>query len=99
MPEEILEDLPFTQLRDRAFDLARHRHDIGFFLELMNHTPAAAAMATEGGSLGEIGGSIVETFEAAREAFSAESIGDLEPLFVARFATYIREHSEEGNAL
>jgi hypothetical protein len=52
-------------------------------------------MATEGGSLGEISGSIVESIEAAREAFSADSVGELEPLFVARFATYIREHTSK----
>ncbi len=90
-----LEDLPYIELRDKAFDLARERHDLKFFLELMNHTPAAAAMATEGGSLGEISGSIVESIEAAREAFSGESVGELEPLFVARFATYIREHASK----
>jgi hypothetical protein len=90
--DTILEDLPYDELRDRAFDLARERHDIGFFVDLMNHTPAAAAMATEGGGLGDIGGSISDVVLAAREIFSAEGVGDLEPLFVARFATYIREH-------
>jgi hypothetical protein len=30
---------------------------------------------------------------AAKEAFGHEKVGELEPLFVARFATYIREHS------
>lgn len=87
-----LEDLPFDELRDRAFDVARARHDVGFFIDLMNHTPAAAAMATEGGGLGDIGGSISDVVLAAREIFSAEGVGDLAPLFVARFATYIREH-------
>ena len=29
---------------------------------------------------------------AARQAFGSDSVGPLEPLFVARFATYIREH-------
>lgn len=90
--DTILEDLPFDELRDRAFDLARERHDVGFFVDLMSHTPAAAAMATEGGGLGDIGGSISDTVLAAREVFSSDSIGDLEPLFVAVFATYIREH-------
>jgi len=91
---EALEDLPYVELRDRAFDLARDRLDIGFFVDLMNHTPSAAAMATEGGSLGDISGSIIDTIGAAREAFSDENVGDLEPLFVARFATYIREHQK-----
>jgi hypothetical protein len=90
--DTILEDLPFDELRDRAFELARERHDIAFFVDLMNHTPAAAAMATEGGGLGDIGGSISDMILSAREIFSAEGVGDLEPLFVARFATYIREH-------
>lgn len=92
---EALEDLPYTELRDRAFDLARDRHDIGFFVDLMSHTPAAAAMATEGGSLGDISGSIIDTIAAAREAFDADAVGDLEPLFVARFATYIRDHTKD----
>ena len=34
----------------------------------------------------------VETVRAARQAFGSDSVGPLEPLFVARFATYIREH-------
>jgi hypothetical protein len=92
MSDFVYEDLPFIELRDRAFDLARERHDLGFFIDLMSHTPAAAAMATEGGGLGDIGGSISDTILAAQEAFTAEGVGDLEPLFVARFATYLREH-------
>lgn len=90
--EPVLEDLPFDELRDRAFECARRRHDVGFFFDLMQHTPAAAQMATEGGSLGDIGGSISETLLAAQEIFSEEALGDLAPLFVARFATYLREH-------
>ena len=43
--------------------------------------------------LGDIGGSFVESVRAARQVFKGESVGDLEPLFRARFATYIREHS------
>lgn len=89
------EDLPYDELRERAFALAEKRHDIGFFYDLFRHTPAMTAMATEGGSLGETSGSIIDLVEAAREAFGPDSVGDLEPLFVARFATYLREH--EGN--
>lgn len=90
MPE--LEDLPYEELRDKAFHLAEERHDIGFFVDLFSHTPAMNAMAGEGGSLGEISGSIIETVRAAREAFGAASVGELEPLFRARFASYVREH-------
>jgi len=87
-----LEDLPYTELRDRAFQLAEQRHDVAFFVDLFRHTPGMFAMADEGGSLGEIGGSIIETIRAAREAFGPASVGDLEPMFRARFASYVREH-------
>jgi hypothetical protein len=36
-----LEALPTVELRHRAFHLARQRHDIGFFWELMKMIPAA----------------------------------------------------------
>jgi hypothetical protein len=88
----VLEDLPYDELRDRAFAVAEERHDLGFFLDLFNHTPAMHNASDEGGSLGDISGSLVESVRAARQAFGQDSVGDLEPLFVARFATYIREH-------
>ena len=31
---------------------------------------------------------------AAKEAFGHDKVGDMEPLFVARYATYIREHEK-----
>jgi hypothetical protein len=92
MADDVLEDLPYEELRERAFSVAEHRHDLGFFLDLMNHTAALGATADEGGSLGEIGGSISETIAAARQVFGKEGVGDLEPLFRARFATYIRDN-------
>lgn len=89
------EDLPYEELRDKAFELAEKRHDLSFFYDLYRHTPAMNAMASEGGSLGETSGSIIELVSAAREAFGSESVGDMEPLFVARFATYLRDHEAE----
>ena len=91
--DAVLEDLPYVELRDRAFTIAEEHHDFGFFVDLFNHTPAMHNAADEGGSLGDIGGSFVESVRAARQVFSGESVGDLEPLFRARFATYIRAHS------
>ena len=88
-----LEDLPYDELRERAFSMAEHRLDIGFFVDLFSHTPAMENVSDEGGSLGDISGSLVESVRAARQVFSSDSVGDLEPLFRARFATYIREHS------
>lgn len=89
------EDLPYEELRDKAFALAERRHDVGFFYDLYRHTPAMNAMSTEGGSLGETSGSLIEIVKAAREAFGSESVGEMEPLFVARYATYLREHETD----
>lgn len=89
---EVLEDLPYDELKDRAFEVAERRRDVGFFIDLMSHTSALGAAADEGGSLGEIGGSISETIAAARQVFGSEGVGELEPLFRARFATYIRDY-------
>jgi hypothetical protein len=92
-PEGPFEDWPYEELRDAAFERARQKHDLSFFVDLMAHTPALAATADEGGSLGEISGSFIETIEAARQAF-AHQPGEMEPLFRAVFATYLREHPE-----
>jgi len=90
--DTVLEDLPYDELRERAFSIAEKRLDVGFFVDLFNHTPAMHDASDEGGSLGDISGSFVESVRAARQVFSGDSVGDLEPLFRARFATYIREH-------
>jgi hypothetical protein len=93
MSEDIvLEDLPYDELRDRAFAVAESRRDLGFFVDLFNHAPAMHDASTEGGDLGAIGGSVIEAVRAARQAFGEDAVGDLEPLFRARFATYVREH-------
>jgi hypothetical protein len=94
MSDEVLEDLPYDELRDRAFSIAEHHLDIGFFMDLFSHAPAMHNVQDEGGSVGDMGGSFVETVRAAKQVFGSESVGDLEPLFRARFATYIREHEK-----
>lgn len=91
---EQLEDLPYEELRHRAFKLAEKRRDMGFFLDLFNHTQSMQDVSDEGGSLGDISGSLIGVIEAAKEAFGHEQVGELEPLFVARFATYIRQHED-----
>ena len=93
--ETALEDLPYDELKRRALHVARENHDIGFILDLLTHTPAARAAADEGGSLGDFTGTVAEMVAAAEEIFGGESVGEAEPLFRARFVTYIREHEEE----
>ncbi len=91
-PDVPYEDWSYEELRDAAFERARHHADVGFFVDLMRHTPAMAATADEGGSLGEISGSLMEVVEAAAEAFRKHASAELEPMFRAVFATYLREH-------
>lgn len=88
-----LEDLPYEELRDKAFKLAEKRRDVGFFYDLLRHAPALENTSEEGGSLGDISGSIIALIDACKEMFGHDRVGETEPLFVARYATYIRAHS------
>lgn len=87
---EDLEGLPYEELHDRAFALAQQRKDIGFFVDLYRHTAAINATADEGGSLGEISGSLYEAVAAVKEAFGRHATVETEPLFRARFIEYLR---------
>ena len=95
MTETPLEDLPFDELRHRAFHLAEKRLDIGFFTELFTHMPGMVAVEGEGGDLGSIGGSFIETVKAVREMLGDDKIDEnTEALLRARFATYILVHEK-----
>lgn len=89
-----LEDLPFDELRQRAFHLAERHLDVGFFASVFSHMPGMVAIQGEGGDLGSTGGTIIETVKAAREMFAKnpELDSDTEAMLRARFATYVREH-------
>lgn len=90
--ETSYEDLPFDELRHRAFQAAEHHLDIGFFTDLFSHMPGMVAIEGEGGDLGSVGGTFIETVRAVREMFgSAELDPTTETLLRARFATYLRE--------
>lgn len=95
MTETPLEDLPFDELRHRAFRIAEKRVDIGFFTDLFGHMPGMVAIEGEGGDLGSIGGSFIETVKAVREMLGDDKLDpEMEALLRARFATYIREHEK-----
>jgi hypothetical protein len=96
MSETALEDLPFDELRQKAFHVAEHRMDIGFFTDLFSHMPGMNAIEGEGGDLGAVGGTFIETVRAVRQMFSndVQLDPDTEALLRARFATYLREHGE-----
>jgi len=92
---EPLEDLPFDELKHRAFSIAEHRVDVGFFTDLFTHMPGMVAIEGEGGDLGAVGGTFIETVRAVRELFGkAEFDPTTEALLRARFATYIRAHEK-----
>ncbi len=93
-PDTPLQDLPYDEVKSRAIHLAEKRHDIGFFYDLFRHTPAMNAAQSEGGSLGDLSGSLIDMVDAAREAFGSGNVGELEPLFRARFEQYLTEHGQ-----
>lgn len=86
-----LDALSTEQLRQRAFSLAEHRHDIGFFWAVVKHLPESGALASEDGSPGNIMGSLIETVQAAHEVFGGhlDELGDAEPLLRAKFIDYL----------
>ncbi len=86
-----LDALTTEELRQRAFDLAEHRHDAGFFWAVIKHLPESGALASEDGSPGNIIGSLIETVQAARELFGGhiDELGDAEPLLRAKFIDYL----------
>ena len=61
MSDVALEDLPFNELRERAFKRAEHHLDIGFFTDLFGHMPGMVAIEGEGGDLGAVGGTFWES--------------------------------------
>ena len=61
MSDMPLEDLPFEELRHRAFHVAEHRLDLGFFVDVYYHMPGMVTIEGEGGDLGSTGGTIIES--------------------------------------
>ena len=95
MSETALEDLPFDELRHRAFHVAERHVDLGFFTDLFSHMPGMVAIEGEGGDLGAVGGTFIETVRAVREMWGNQNLDPTtEALLRARFATYLREHGE-----
>ena len=96
MSDMPLEDLPFEELRHRAFHVAEHRLDLGFFVDVYSHMPGMVAIEGEGGDLGSTGGTIIESIKAVRQMFgdNDEIDADTEALLRARFATYLREQGK-----
>lgn len=55
-----LDSLPTEELRERAFELARSRRDVGFFWELLQHLPNADEAEALDGAPNSVGPTIDE---------------------------------------
>ncbi len=98
MSDVVLEDLPFAELRHRAFKRAERHLDLGFFTDLFGHMPGMVAIEGEGGDLGAAGGTFIETVRAVRQLIGDDDAAldeTTRELLRARFVTYLREHGED----
>jgi hypothetical protein len=86
-----LDALSTEELRERAFALARQRHDIGFFWSVLRHLPHADDAEELDGSLGSYGASVDDAVALWRE-FTGHGYAEAEPLLRAAFIDYLSRH-------
>ncbi|HEY1487023.1 MAG TPA: hypothetical protein VGF84_13030 [Micromonosporaceae bacterium] len=86
-----LDALPTEELRERAFKLAWHHHDLGFFKTVIEHLPHAEDTEQLDGSLGSFGASLSDIVSLWRE-FTGHGYGDEEPLLRAAFIDYLMKN-------
>jgi hypothetical protein len=84
-----LDALSTEQLREKAFDRAEDRRDLGFFWDLIKHLRGSGEFGSDDGSAGGIGESITGLIDAVNELLGRGD-GDLEPLLRARYIDYLR---------
>jgi hypothetical protein len=83
-----LDALSTEELRERAFALARERHDVGFFWSVLRHLPHADDTEELDGSLGSYGASVDDAVALWRE-FTGHGYQEAEPLLRAAFIDYL----------
>ena len=86
-----LDALTTEELRERAFALARRRHDVKFFWSVARHLPDADEAASLDGAPNSIGPTIDEAVALWRE-FEGHGYGENEPLLRAAFIDYLQKH-------
>jgi hypothetical protein len=84
-----LDALTTEELRERAFAQAEHRHDVGFFWDLVKHLRTVESVGADDGSAGGIGETISSAIDLTRELVGKHG-GSLEPLLRARYIDYLR---------
>lgn len=94
MSDAALDDLSFDELRQRAFHVAEHKFDIGFFSDLFSHMPGMIAIEGEGGDLGAVGGTFIETVRAVKQMIGDSDTLDetTKTLLAARFREYLTDN-------
>lgn len=88
---EGLDALSTEELRERAFALARERHDVGFFWSVLRHLPDADEAAMLDGAPNSVGPTIDEAAALWRE-FTGHGYGESEQLLRAAFIDYLLTH-------
>ena len=91
---EELERLPTEELKDRAFRLARHRVDLGFFWNLLRSVPSAEAAA---GHLDEAHEDVLRLSQRVDDVIrpdTPEEADAFRPIYIG----YLLEHEKDrGN--
>ncbi len=78
------------ELRERAFALARSRHDVRFFWSVLRRLPDADEAAVLDGAPNTVGPTIDEAAALWRE-FTGHGYGETEPLLRAAFIDYLQQ--------
>jgi hypothetical protein len=84
-----LDVLSTDELRHRAVEQARRRHDLCFFWDLVKHLPAASDTADADASSGGTFETLQDAIELFRE-MRAGDFGEHEPMVRERFISYLR---------
>ena len=85
-----LDALSTEQLRERAFAVARRRHDVAFFWSLFTHVPHGHEDSHDGW-LGSLAATLDDAVALWRET-TAHEYGEAEPLVRAAFIDYLTTH-------
>ena len=83
-----LDALSTEELRERAFDRARERRDVGFFWSVLRHLPNADEAAALDGSPNSVGPTVDEAVALWRE-FTGHGYEETAPLLRAAFIDYL----------
>lgn len=95
MDRAALESLSTEELRSKAFDVAEHRLDVGFFWDLLKHLPSSDNAAGED-AFSAAPAAISDLIQLFRE-FRGEDLGEVEPLLRAKFIDYLAAHPPKGS--